>query len=107
MTKQYVVFFERDSEVGGFGVVFPDLPGCISHGKTYEDAIRMAQEALELYAEGENLPKPRTLEEIQETWEDWDKWKSRFDFVVDYISLPYKSEKTYLSEVTYRGNGLR
>ena len=87
MAKQYIAFFERDPEVKGFGVIFPDLPGCVSHGKTYEDAVRMAHEALALYADGEEMPKPRTLEEIQETWEDWKKWKSKYNFTVEHISL--------------------
>lgn len=94
MTKQYIAFFERDSEVKGFGVIFPDLPGCVSHGNTYEDAVRMAHEALSLYADGEKMPKPRTLEEIQETWEDWNEWKDKYNFTVEHISLlPLRGKK--------------
>lgn len=29
----------------------PILPGCVTYGKTLDDAIRMAQEAVELYIE--------------------------------------------------------
>ena len=36
----------------GFGVVFPDLPGCISVGDTVQHAAEMAAEALALHVEG-------------------------------------------------------
>lgn len=35
----------------GFSVEFPDLPGCLSCGKTLAEAQVMAREALELYLE--------------------------------------------------------
>jgi predicted RNase H-like HicB family nuclease len=37
---------------GGFGVTFPDLPGCVTVGDSYEDAIAQAIEALSLHLEG-------------------------------------------------------
>jgi len=42
-------------------VTVPILPGCVTYGKTLDDAIRMAQEAVELYIEtltekGEEIP---------------------------------------------------
>lgn len=36
----------------GFGVDFPDLPGCISFGATLQDAENMAREALSLHIFG-------------------------------------------------------
>ena len=35
-----------DGEAGAYGVVFPDLPGCVAMGSTIDDALRNAQEAL-------------------------------------------------------------
>ena len=48
---------------GGYGVFFPDLPGCISYGRTLEEAQKMAAEAdgLHIYSlecEGETAPEP-------------------------------------------------
>ena len=40
------------SDDGGFGVYFPDLPGCISYGSDLEEAIANAKEALELHIYG-------------------------------------------------------
>ena len=35
-----------------YGVVVPDLPGCISAGRTLDEAMHMAHEAIELHLEG-------------------------------------------------------
>lgn len=48
---------------GGYGVFFPDLPGCISYGNTIAEAQDMAAEAagLHIYSmeqDGESLPEP-------------------------------------------------
>jgi predicted RNase H-like HicB family nuclease len=39
------------SEEGGYTVIVPSLPGCISEGETREEAIRNIREAIELYLE--------------------------------------------------------
>lgn len=54
-----VVF--RPEPEGGFTVVVPSLPGCITYGKNLDEAKQMAQDAIELYledmaAEGEPMP---------------------------------------------------
>jgi antitoxin HicB len=36
-------------EDGGYTVVVPALPGCISYGESVEDATRNAREAIELH----------------------------------------------------------
>ena len=35
-----------DGEPGGYGVVFPDLPGCVAMGATIEEALGNAGESL-------------------------------------------------------------
>jgi predicted RNase H-like HicB family nuclease len=44
----YYAVFEPAAD-GGFGVYWPDLPGCTSFGKTFQHAENMAQEALGLH----------------------------------------------------------
>ncbi len=42
----------NDTPDDGYGVVFPDLPGCVSGGNTIQEAARNAAEALALHVEG-------------------------------------------------------
>ena len=48
---QYTAVFEPDKETGGYSVTIPSLPGCISEGDTFEEALKNIQEAANLYLE--------------------------------------------------------
>ncbi len=55
------VVFRAEPE-GGFTVLVPTLPGCITYGKDIKEAQKMAEEAITLYLEdmrleGEKLPQ--------------------------------------------------
>ena len=58
----------REEPEGGYTVIVPSLPGCVSYGETIEEAKKMAREAIELYIEnlkehGEKIPSDdKTLE---------------------------------------------
>jgi predicted RNase H-like HicB family nuclease len=59
-----------DGRAGAYGVVFPDLPGCTAMGKTMDDALAHAAEALRDWAEiteenGDKIPRPRALEALR------------------------------------------
>lgn len=61
-TNQYVTLITPD-EVSGYNVVFPELPGCLTCGDTYEEAAENAKEVLSLWLEvmqerKEEVPKP-------------------------------------------------
>jgi len=45
---QYTVLLE-ESEEGGYTVTCPTLPGCISEGDTYEEALENIRDAIGLY----------------------------------------------------------
>jgi len=47
---KYAALFEPQKE-GGFTVTVPPLPGCISEGETFEDAVKNIKEAMVLYLE--------------------------------------------------------
>ena len=56
----YTVRIEPADE-GGYDVFVPALPGCVTQGDTYEEAVAMAQEAIEGFVEalalvGEPVP---------------------------------------------------
>ena len=92
--KEYIALFEYADGEKGFSVVFPDLAGCYSAGDDYDDAVRMAHEALSLYADGnEYMPGPRTLEQIRKEWADWNEWEKKYKFLVGKVALyPMKTE---------------
>ncbi len=72
--RQFTVVLTPDSAQGGYTVTVPALPGCISEGDTYEQALAMARDAIRLYiqsliAHGEPVPddvseQPR-VEQVQ------------------------------------------
>ena len=66
-TRFYVAIIERGAE--GFGVFFPDLPGCVSAGDTIQDAARNAEEALRghvalMIRDGDAIPQATPIDEI-------------------------------------------
>ena len=58
--QNYRILLRKEPE-GGYTVLVPSLPGCVTYGKTIEEAREMATEAIELYIEsleahGEEIP---------------------------------------------------
>ncbi|HEX3942690.1 MAG TPA: type II toxin-antitoxin system HicB family antitoxin [Rhizomicrobium sp.] len=59
-----------DGKTGGYGVVFPDLPGCTAMGKTMDEALTNAADTLHDWANvteenGGKVPHPRALESLR------------------------------------------
>lgn len=46
----YTIILQKESK-GGYTVIVPALPGCVTYGKDLEEAKKMAIEAIELYLE--------------------------------------------------------
>ncbi|AEE14054.1 Uncharacterized protein family UPF0150 [Thermodesulfobium narugense DSM 14796] len=66
--NHYNVILEPQEE-GGYTVVVPALPGCISEGETIEEAIENIKEAIELYLESlqeDGLPIPEDKSIVKE-----------------------------------------
>ena len=62
---RYEVDIFWSEEDGGFIANFPELPNLSAFGQTYEEALREARIAMDLYLsalreEGKEAPKPRT-----------------------------------------------
>src|SRR4051812_27240669 len=65
MRLKYMVIIEKAEN--NFGAYAPDVPGCISTGKTIEETLENFQEALEFHLEGtlkggEPLPETYSVE---------------------------------------------
>lgn len=73
----------------GFGVFFPDVPGCVSAGDTLVEAVSSGEQALaahiELLAEfGEDIPDPSASP-------SWDKSINIASLFIAHIELPGKT----------------
>lgn len=60
----YTIVLEPDPAEGGYTVTVPALPGVVTQGDTYEEAIAMAEDAIRchvegLLADGEPVPEER------------------------------------------------
>jgi predicted RNase H-like HicB family nuclease len=55
------------SEEAGFTALVPALPGCISEGKTRDEAIRNIREAIDLYLEpvDDDVPGGQETERVE------------------------------------------
>ncbi len=65
---EYIAYLHKEPK-SDFGVSFPDFPGCVTVGKSLEEARRMAVEALRFHIEGiledgEAIPDPSTLDAL-------------------------------------------
>jgi predicted RNase H-like HicB family nuclease len=64
----YIAYLHKDRK-SDFGVSFPDFPGCITAGRTLEEARRRASEALSFHIagmieDGEKVPNPSTVDDV-------------------------------------------
>jgi predicted RNase H-like HicB family nuclease len=64
----YIAYLRKD-KTSDYGVEFPDLPGCVSAGRTLEEAKAMAAEALAghvsvLTEMGQTVPAPSSLDQL-------------------------------------------
>ncbi len=71
MQYNYKLLLRKEPE-GGYTVIVPALPGCITYGEDVDEAITMAREAIELYIQelkdhGESIPDDSNLLEYNLT----------------------------------------
>lgn len=62
MKTEYLAILHKDEDTG-FGISFPDAPGCVSAGDTPEEALKSGAEALQGHLQvsidhGDALPEP-------------------------------------------------
>ncbi len=84
----YIALLRKD-EASDYGVDFPDFPGCVTAGRTLDEARRMAAEALALHVEGmaqdgEALPEPSGLDAAMAALEN----REAVAFLVDVPARP-------------------
>lgn len=87
----YIALIRKDGK-SDYGVDFPDFPGCVTAGRSLEEARRMAAEALALHIEGMledggALPAESTLDAVMADRENADA----VAFLVDVPEVPIKT----------------
>jgi predicted RNase H-like HicB family nuclease len=95
MEYVYPAIFHHNIDDGSYTIIFPDLKGCVSEGKSIGEAIYMAQDVLRLYIDSAirhkaDMPKATT-----------EKIKVKDNEFVTYIrstSTPKTTSKTVISK---------
>jgi predicted RNase H-like HicB family nuclease len=59
--REYTIILHKDEEMGGYWIEVPSLPGCVSQGKSKDEALNNIKEAIDLHIEcmkedGEEIP---------------------------------------------------
>ena len=95
----YIAYLHKDKS-SDFGVSFPDFPGCITAGKTLEEAHKMAAEALALHIagmveDGDANPEPSTLDDLTED-------PAREGAVAFLVHVEPETERTVRINITAR-----
>ncbi len=62
--KEYEIIIYRSREDDAFVTEVPELPGCMAHEQTYEEAIKNVQDAIQLWIDtakefGDPVPEPK------------------------------------------------
>jgi predicted RNase H-like HicB family nuclease len=65
-SRRYTMLIEWSDEDQAYIVTVPELPGCRTHGATYEEAVKQGQDAIESWIEaarawGDPIPAPRVF----------------------------------------------
>ncbi|HYP40041.1 MAG TPA: type II toxin-antitoxin system HicB family antitoxin [Chloroflexia bacterium] len=66
---RYSMIIEWSNEDEAYIVTVPELPGCVTHGNTYEEAVRQGQDAIEGWIGvaqelGRPVPAPKVRENV-------------------------------------------
>jgi predicted RNase H-like HicB family nuclease len=99
-TTGYIALVHKDKDTS-YGVSFPDVPGCISAGDTFEEAIDNASAALAghlavMEADGDPIPKARSLEELKQ---DAEFVEDSIDAVIAFVA-PQADQVTTLQSAS-------
>lgn len=101
---EYIAYLHKDRD-SDFGVSFPDFPGCVTAGKTLEEAQRMAAEALALHIagmveDGEAVPEPSSLDALADD-------PARKNAVAVLVSIEPPAERRVRINITTQENQLK
>lgn len=84
------IAYIRKEEGSDYGVEFPDVPGCVTVGRTIDEARAMAAEALAghiamLESDGKPVPAPSTMEALKDDRNREDAVLILVDLLPDFL----------------------
>jgi predicted RNase H-like HicB family nuclease len=99
-TSGYIALVHKDKDTS-YGVSFPDVPGCIAAGDTFEEAIDNAAVALAghlavMKADRDPIPNARSLEELKQ---DAEFVEDSADAVIAFV-VPQADQVTTLQSAS-------
>jgi predicted RNase H-like HicB family nuclease len=99
-TAGYIALVHKDKDTS-YGVSFPDVPGCISAGDTFEEAVDNASQALAghlavMEADGDPIPNARSLEDLKQ---DAEFIGDSIDAVIAFV-VPQADQVTILQSTS-------
>jgi len=94
---EYIALLHKDAD-SDYGVSFPDFPGCVTAGKTLDEARRLAAEALAFHIEGmiedgQAIPAPCPLDAAMRD-------RANRDAVAFIVTVPDIGERVVRVNVT-------
>ena len=94
---EYIALLHKDAD-SDYGVSFPDFPGCVTAGKSLDEARRLAAEALAFHIEGmiedgQAIPAPCPLDDAM-------KDRDNRDAVAFIVTVPDVGERVVRVNVT-------
>src|SRR5271154_6092895 len=97
----YIAYLHKDRK-SSFGVSFPDFPGCITAGKSLDEARRKAPEALAFHIagmmeDGQKIPKPSRIDDLVAD-------PARQNAVAFLVTADFPKSRTVRVNVTAREN---
>jgi predicted RNase H-like HicB family nuclease len=100
MTQYIALLHKRRGK--GYGVSFPDFPGCIAVGGDLESALREAADALAFHVDGmradrQKVPGPRSLDQIRHDHEDWIEWEGAIVSTVPLLPAGNRSQRVQIT----------
>jgi len=98
---EYIAYLHKEGK-SDFGVSFPDFPGCVTAGKSLEEASRKAPEALAFHIagmmeDGEKIPKASRIDDLVGD-------PDRQNAVVFLVTAEFDKAKTVRVNITAREN---
>lgn len=98
--QRYIALLHKGDE--GWGIMFPDFPGCVSADDTFDAALSSGGEALAAHvdlmrSDGDAIPEPRSLEAIKAAQEDWVEWDGAVVAVVPLLPPPARAVRVNIS----------